>query len=274
MLRLFFLLAAMAAFTGAASASALAAATPEYGYKVVHVYPHDKTAFTEGLFYLGGFLFESTGEPGRSGIRRERLETGEVLQSHSLPEPYFGEGIVAWKDRLFELTWQSHIGFVYDLSSFTPFASFTYPGEGWALTADDHRLIMSDGTPVLRFIDPATVKEIGRVTVTDQGRPVQNLNELEYVKGEVYANIWRTNRIARIDPTTGKVKGWIDLTGLMPGLPPPDQTDAVLNGIAYDAQHDRLFVTGKLWPSLFEIKLTPKPPLAKNHPHPVLRAHG
>jgi len=257
----------MLAFYGPA-----AAAVPEYGYKVVRVYPHDRTAFTEGLFYLNGFLYESTGEPGRSGIRREKLETGELLQWKSLPAQYFGEGIVNWKDRIFELTWQSHIGFVYDLSTFTPFASFTYPGEGWALTADDHRLIMSDGTPVLRFIDPETVKEIGRVTVTDEGRPVQNLNELEYVKGEVLANIWRTNKIARIDPKTGKVTGWIDLTGLMPGLPPPDQTDSVLNGIAYDAQHDRLFVTGKMWPSLFEIKLVPKTP--PPHPHPVLRPHG
>ncbi len=267
MFRLVFLvLAAMLA-----SAAPSAAATPAYGYKVVHVYPHDRTAFTEGLFYLGGFLYESTGEPGHSGIRRETLETGETVQSRGLPPPYFGEGIVAWKDRLFELTWQSHIGFVYDLSTFTPFASFTYPGEGWALTADGHRLIMSDGTPVLRFIDPETVKEIGRVTVTDEGRPVQNLNELEYVKGEVFANIWRTNRIARIDPKTGKVRGWIDLTGLMAGLPPPDQTDSVLNGIAYDAEHDRLFVTGKLWPSLFEIKLVPKAAAAR--PHPVLRVH-
>jgi len=251
--------------------SAPRAAVPEYTYKVVKVYPHDRTAFTEGLFYLKGFLYESTGEPGRSGIRRENLETGEIVQSRSIAPQYFGEGIVNWKDRLFELTWKSHIGFVYDLSTFTPFASFSYPGEGWALTADDHRLIMSDGTPVLRFIDPETIKETGRVTVTDEGRPVENLNELEYVKGEVFANIWRTNKIARIDPKTGRVKGWIDLTGLMPGAPPPDETDSVLNGIAYDAEHDRLFVTGKMWPALFEIKLLPK--LAA-HPHPILRAHG
>ena len=240
----------MLAFYGPA-----AAAVPEYGYKVVRVYPHDRTAFTEGLFYLNGFLYESTGEPGRSGIRREKLETGELLQWKSLPAQYFGEGIVNWKDRIFELTWQSHIGFVYDLSTFTPFASFTYPGEGWALTADDHRLIMSDGTPVLRFIDPETVKEIGRVTVTDEGRPVQNLNELEYVKGEVLANIWRTNKIARIDPKTGKVTGWIDLTGLMNPAELGGDPDAIPNGIAYDAARDRLFVTGKRWPKLFEIKL-------------------
>ena len=253
-----------------------AAAAPEYGFRVVHVYPHDTTAFTEGLFYLDGFLYESTGFEGRSGIRKEKLETGQVVQSRPLSEQYFGEGIVNWKDRIFQLTWRSNIGFVYDLSTLAPFASFTYPGEGWALTHDDRRLIMSDGTPVLRFLDPDTLKEIGRLTVTDEGRPVQNLNELEYVKGEIFANIWQTNRIARIDPVTGKVKGWIDLAGLMPGAPPPDRTDAVPNGIAYDAKNDRLFVTGKLWPNLFEIRLTPQTPskTPPAHPHPVLRRHG
>jgi glutaminyl-peptide cyclotransferase len=243
-----------------------------YGVRVVHAYPHDQTAFTEGLFYLDGYLYESTGLEGRSAIRKEKLETGEVVQSHPISAQYFGEGIVAWKDRLIELTWRSHIGFVYDLATFAPFLTFTYPGEGWALTRDAHRLIMSDGTPILRFLDPETLKEIGHVTVTDEGRPVQNLNELEYVQGEVYANIWRTNRIARIDPGSGKVVGWIDLTGLLPGAPPPDQSDAVPNGIAYDAKGDRLFVTGKLWPALFEIKLVPRD--TKPHPHPVLRGHG
>ena len=254
------LLALAATLTLAVWAGAARASTPEYTYRVVHAYPHDPNAFTEGLFYLDGFLYESTGEEGRSGIRKEKLETGEVLQSRPLSARYFGEGIIDWKDRIFQLTWQTHVGFAYDLSSLAPFASFTYPGEGWALTRDDHRLIMSDGTPELRFLDPETLKETGRLTVTDEGRPVQNLNELEYVKGEIFANIWRTNRIARIDPVSGKVKGWIDLAGLMPGALPPDQTDAVPNGIAYDAKHDRLFVTGKLWPRLFEIKLVPKTP--------------
>jgi glutamine cyclotransferase len=253
-------------------AVAASAETPIYGFRVVHVYPHDQTAFTEGLFYLDGYLYESTGLEGRSAIRKEKLETGEVVQFHPISSQYFGEGIVAWKDRLIELTWRSHIGFVYDLASFAPFMTFAYAGEGWALTRDDHRLIMSDGTPVLRFLDPLTLKETGHVTVTEAGRPIENLNELEYVKGEVYANIWQTNRIARIDPRTGKILGWIDITGLLPGAPAPDQTDAAPNGIAYDAKGDRLFVTGKLWPYLFEIKLVPRD--TRPHPHPVLRGHG
>ena len=242
------------------------AATPQYGYRVVHSYPHDRAAFTEGLFYLDGVLYESTGLEGRSSIRKERLESGEVLQSRTVPAQYFGEGVVAWKDRLIELTWRSHVGFVYDLKTLAPFAEFQYPGEGWALTRDDHRLIMSDGTDELRFLDPDTLKELGRVRVTDEGHPVDQLNELEYVKGEVFANIWQTNRIARIDPTTGRVLGWIDLSGL---LSEADQRAApvdVLNGIAYDAKGDRLFVTGKLWPKLFEIKLVRKgPPPRSRH---------
>jgi glutamine cyclotransferase len=235
-------------------------ATPEYGYRVVHTYPHDRSAFTEGLFYLDGYLYESTGEPGRSFVRKESLETGRVLQSTSIPPDLFGEGIVAWKDRLYELTWQTHVGFAYDLKTLKPFAQFAYPGEGWALTHDETRLIMSDGTPELRFLDPTTLKELGRIKVTSDDRPVASLNEIEYVKGEVYANIWMTNRIARIDPKTGHVLGWIDLTGLLPAAETPPGNDGVLNGIAYDAEHDRLFVTGKLWPKLFEIKLVPKAP--------------
>jgi glutamine cyclotransferase len=240
-------------------AASARAAAPEYGYRIVHAYPHDPGAFTEGLFYLDGFLYESTGLEGRSSIRKEKLETGEVVQSRPIPPQYFGEGIVAWKDRLIELTWRSHVGFVYDLKTFAPLSEFQYPGEGWALTRDAHRLIMSDGTADLRFLDPDTLKETGRVRVTDEGRPVDQLNELEYVKGEVFANIWQTDRIARIDPATGKVVGWIDLTGLLGdadrGVAPVD----VLNGIAYDAKSDRLFVTGKLWPKLYEIKLVRKP---------------
>ncbi len=242
----------------AAVVTAAQAKVPEYGYRVVHVYPHDRSAFTEGLFYQDGFLYESTGLNGRSAIRKERLETGEVLQSRPVPPQYFGEGIVAWKDRLIELTWQSQVGFLYDLSTLAPFADFHYPGEGWALTKDDHRLIMSDGTPDLRFLNPDTLQEIGRVTVTDEGKPVRNINELEYVKGEVYANIWQTDRIARIDPKTGHVVGWIDLAGLLPEADRRAAPVDVLNGIAYDAAHDRLFVTGKLWPKLFEIKLVRK----------------
>ncbi len=228
----------------------------QYGYEVVHTYPHDPGAFTQGLFYLNGFLYEGTGLPGESSIRKVRLETGEVLQKRDVPDPYFGEGIIAWKDRLLELTWQAQAGFIYDLGSFAPQGEFRYPGEGWGLTQDGKRIIMSDGSPELRFWDPETLKELGRITVTDEGRPVSDLNELEWVKGEIYANIWQTNRIARIDPKTGKVVGWIDLTGLL--SPAESQDVDVLNGIAYDAEHDRLFVTGKLWPKLFEIKLVKK----------------
>ncbi|MDB5458606.1 MAG: Glutamine cyclotransferase [Caulobacteraceae bacterium] len=233
------------------------AATPVYGYKIVHIYPHDPDAFTEGLFYLDGFLYESTGLEGRSSIRKVKLETGEVVQQRPLDAQYFGEGIVAWAGRLVELTWQSQIGFVYDLKTFAPRSSFRYRGEGWALTRDDHRLIMSDGTPDLRFLDPRTLKETGRLTVTDGGKPVPNLNELEWVKGQIYANIWQANRIARIDPKSGHVLGWIDLTdmAIVEGSKGGKPID-VLNGIAYDAAHDRLFVTGKLWPDLYEIKLT------------------
>jgi len=238
--------------------AALAATTPVYTYKVVRTYPHDPTAFTEGLFYKDGYLYESTGLEGQSSIRKERLETSQVIQRIAIPDQYFGEGVVAWKGKLIELTWRSHIGFIYDLATLQKIAEFRYPGEGWALTKDDHRLIMSDGTPDIRFLDPLTLKQIGTLHVTDQGRPVENLNELEWVKGQIYANIWQTDRIARIDPHTGHVLGWIDLTGL---LSPADrvagETD-VLNGIAYDPKGDRLFVTGKNWPKLFEIKLVRK----------------
>jgi glutaminyl-peptide cyclotransferase len=234
------------------------AATPVYGYKVVKAYPHDTGAFTEGLFWLNGFLYESTGLEGRSSIRKVELATGKVVQRREVPSAYFGEGIVAWKGKLVELTWQTQLGFTYDLASFKQTGVFRYPGEGWALTRDDRRLIMSDGTSQLRFLDPETLKETGRLPVIDEGRPVANLNELEWVKGEIWANIWQTNRIARIDPKTGKVKAWVDLTGLLDAQSPgPDRPD-VLNGIAYDAAKDRVFVTGKFWPRLYEIKLIAK----------------
>jgi glutaminyl-peptide cyclotransferase len=254
----FFLLAAMVA-TCACSTASQAGNIPEYTCHVVHSYPHDTTAFTEGLFYLNGFLYESTGLEEQSSIRKVKLETGEVVQKRDLSGAYFGEGIINWKDRLIELTWKAQRGFVYNLASFSPLSEFEYPGEGWAMTQDGKRIIMSDGTPQLRFWDPETLKEVGRITVTDQGRPVQNVNELEWVKGQIYANVWMTDRIARIDPTTGKVVGWIDCTGLLPDSDRiPNYTD-VLNGIAYDAAHDRLFVTGKRWPKLYEIRLVPKP---------------
>lgn len=233
-----------------------AQAAPVSGYKVVRSYPHDPAAFTEGLFYRDGVLYESTGLEGQSFIRKVRLETGKVLQQRNLAPQYFGEGIVDWKGKLYELTWRSEIGFIYDLASFQPIGTFRYFGEGWALTRNDTHIIMSDGTPQLRFLDPATLRETRRLTVTDEGQPVPNLNELEWVKGEILANVWQTDRIARIDPKTGKVKSWIDLTGLLDVQPARIQPD-VLNGIAYDAAKDRLFVTGKFWPRLYEIKITP-----------------
>jgi glutamine cyclotransferase len=233
------------------------AATPVYGYQVVRTYPHDPNAFTQGLLLRDGFLYESTGLEGASSIRKVELETGRVELERSISSRYFGEGIVDWKDRLIELTWKHQLGFIYDLDDFETRGEFSYPGEGWALTRDDHRIIMSDGTARLRFLDPETLKETGGVTVTDDGQPVDQLNELEWVKGEIYANIWQTDRIARIDPATGQVKSWIDLAGL---LPAEDRWRAdVLNGIAYDAKADRLIVTGKLWPRLYEIRLVAKP---------------
>lgn len=254
-MRILVAMAAMAAWS--CGPVSQAEGTPEYGYEVVHVYPHDPSAYTQGLLFLNGFLYEGTGLNGRSSIRKVRLETGEVLQSRSIPEQYFGEGIVNWKDELAEITWRSETGFIYDLNTFEPRSRFDYSGEGWGLTQDGKRIIMSDGTAELRFWDPQTLKETGRITVTDQGRPVAALNELEWVKGEVYANVYQTDRIARIDPASGKVVGWIDLNGILSPSDRVRQVD-VLNGIAYDAAGDRLFVTGKLWPKLFEIRLVKK----------------
>ena len=236
-------------------AMSVRAAIPIYDFEVVHSYPHDTSAFTEGLFYLNGFLYESTGLEQHSSIRKVRIETGEVVQKVDIAPQYFGEGIVNWRGHLISLTWKSQTGFVFDLNTFKLQRQFTYPGEGWALTRNDKQIIMSDGTSDLRFLDPKTLTETGRIHVTSEGKPLLNLNELEWVKGEIYANIWQTNWIVRIDPGTGAVIGLINLTGL---LRPSDivlgQTD-VLNGIAYDAKGDRLFVTGKNWPKLFEIRL-------------------
>lgn len=259
-------LIAAGALLGGGSASA-DGATPVYRIRVVHTYPHDRGAFTEGLFYRDGWLYESTGLEGRSEVRKVRLETGAVVQSRPIPPSLFGEGIVDWKDRLYELTWRSQVGFVYDIASLTPIARFGYVGEGWGLTRDRRRLIMSDGTSELRFLDPDTLKELGRVRVTDEGRAIDNLNELEFVKGEVLANVWRTDRIARIDPKSGRVKGWIDLSGLHDASDPGAAGDDVLNGIAYDADHDRLFVTGKLWPKLYEIRLVAPAARGRRAPH-------
>jgi glutaminyl-peptide cyclotransferase len=239
-----------------APAGAARAEVPVAHVEVVKSYPHDPQAFTEGLFYRDGFLYESTGLEGHSSIRKVKLETGEVLQQQALDPQYFGEGIVAWKNRLVQITWQSQIGFVYDLATFKLLRTFHYAGEGWALTHDGCRLIMSDGTDTLRFLDPVGLKEIGHVSVTADGVPVRDLNEVEFVKGEVYANIWQTSRIACIDPKSGHVLRWIDVGNLVAAIGNRG-TEAVPNGIAYDAAHDRLFVTGKLWPKIFEIKLVP-----------------
>ncbi|MEO7272726.1 MAG: glutaminyl-peptide cyclotransferase [Vicinamibacterales bacterium] len=252
----------VSAATAAATAQRTAPRTPAVGisapvstYRIVKIHPHDREAFTEGLFFHNGALYESTGLNGKSWIRKIRLETGEVLQQSVLEPQYFGEGIVAWKQSLIQLTYKNEIGFVYDLATMTRRRSFKYPGEGWALTHDGTRIIMSDGTASLRFLDPETLKETGRLLVKDGGKPVVELNELEFVKGEILANVWKTERIARISPKTGQVIGWIDVSGL---LDPRDAAGVdVLNGIAYDAAGDRLFVTGKLWPKLYELRIVP-----------------
>ena len=253
--RLCVLLALLAVFPAAAEP---ANGIPVYTYDIIHAYHHDPKAFTEGLFYKDGFLYESTGLEGQSSVRKVKPETGEVVQSTNLVGGDFGEGIIDWNGHLIGLTWKSHQGFVADLASFTLERHFTYPGEGWALTRNDKVLFMSDGTPVLRVLDPNTLQQTGRIYVTADGRPVQNLNELEWVKGQIFANIWQTDRIARIDPESGKVVGWIDLSGLLQSQGPMIRIVDVLNGIAYDQAQDRLFVTGKLWPFLFEIRLRPK----------------
>lgn len=229
---------------------------PVEGYRVVHVYPHDRQAFTQGLVYMDGYLYESTGLKGSSSLRQVQLETGAVRRKRQLSRRYFGEGLTAWQTDLVQLTFRAGQGFVYDRATFAVRRTFTYAGEGWGLASDGARLIMSDGSATLRFLDPDTFHETGRVTVRDGDTPVAYLNELEYVHGEVYANVWKTDRVARIDPNTGRVTGWIDLHGLLDagnGV----LRSGVLNGIAYDAKHDRLFVTGKLWPKLFEIRVTP-----------------
>ena len=230
---------------------------PIFTYKVINSYPHDQAAFTEGLEWANGVLYEATGY--QSTLRRVDLSSGQVLQSQALSSEYFGEGLTVWQDQIVQLTWQSHLGFVYDKTTFKLLRQFNYPSEGWGLTHDDTYLIMSDGTPVIHFLDPDTFQEVKKIEVHDARGPIVNLNELEYICGEIFANIWQTDRIARISPATGQVIGWIDLSGL---LNPQNRTseEGVLNGIAYDAVHDRLFVTGKLWPRLFEIKLVPAPP--------------
>ena len=227
---------------------------PTDSFDVINSWPHDPAAFTQGLIYYHGRLYESTGLYGASSLREVELETGAVLRKVAVPEQYFAEGLTIFGDRIVQLTWQSQQGFIYDLPSFRLQGEFSYTGEGWGLTHDGHYLIMSDGTHQLRFLDPTSFAVVKAVGVYYDGRPVTNLNELEYVRGEIYANIWQTDRIARIDPQSGRILGWIDLTGLLPAADRSASVD-VLNGIAYDAATDRLFVTGKRWPKLFEIRL-------------------
>jgi glutamine cyclotransferase len=227
---------------------------PVYTYNIVNIYPHDRNAFTQGLVFADGFLYEGTGRFGNSTLRRVELETGDILQIHELSAQFFGEGITIYENKIIQLTWRSNIGFVYDKSSFALLQEFNYSTEGWGITDDGERLIMSDGTSTLHFLDPQTFEEIGQLEVCDSDGPVTKLNELEYVQGEIYANVWQTDRVARIAPETGRVIGWVELGGLLTAEDLSEPID-VLNGIAYDAMNDRLFVTGKLWPKLFEIEL-------------------
>lgn len=231
---------------------------PEYTFKLIHVFPHDAAAFTQGLAYRDGFLYESTGLKGRSSLRKVRLETGEVIQRLDMAPEFFGEGITLFKDKVIQLTWQAQTGFVYNLSDFRLLRQFSYPGEGWGLTSNGREILMSDGTADIRVLDPDTLAEKRRIKVHDGDASIDQLNELEFVEGEIFANVWQTDRIARISPQSGKVVGWIDLKGLLSPVY-HREPGAVLNGIAYDAIGKRLFVTGKLWPSIFQIEPVPKP---------------
>jgi glutamine cyclotransferase len=230
-------------------------AIPFYTYRVVRTYPHDPKAFTQGLVYAEGYLYEGTGLEGQSSLRKVELRTGRVLQIKKLAPELFGEGITLYQGKIYQLTWRNGICFVYERDSFRNMMEFSYAGEGWGLTHDGKHLIMSDGSDTLTFRDPDTFAVVKRLQVKAGGAPVRNLNELEYVEGEIYANVWQTDLIARISPRTGEVVGWIDLSGL---LSEREARDAdVLNGIAYDPKEKRLFVTGKLWPKLFEIEIVP-----------------
>lgn len=229
-----------------------------YNYRIVNTFPHDTSAFTQGLFFEDSVLYESTGMYGESRLRKVALESGKTLQSVSLPTHIFGEGAVAWGRNIVVLTWLSGAGFVFDRDTFEKKQTFSYTGEGWGLTHDGSRLIMSDGTSVLRFLDPDSFEETSRLTVTFRGKPLPHLNELEWVDGEIFANVWMSDAVVRIDPETGAVTGLVDLRGLRPEE--SSAVEHVLNGIAYDDETGRLFVTGKYWPLLFEIELVDKRP--------------
>lgn len=224
-------------------------------YRILKTYPHDPAAFTQGLIFEAGHLYESTGLYGHSSLREVDLQTGRVLREYDLPGQYFGEGLTDWGTTLIQVTWKSQVAFVYDRRTFRLLRSFHYSGEGWGLTQDGHNLILSDGTSTLRFLDPLSFRPVRTVMVTDHGMPVTGINELEYIHGEIFANIWSSNRIARISPKSGRAVGWIDLSTIIP-VAQPHGADSVLNGIAWDANYNRIFVTGKRWPKLFEIRLT------------------
>ena len=227
---------------------------PTYTYEIVHTYPHDPDAYTQGLIFDNGQLLESTGRNGKSSLRRVELQTGKVLQQVVVPEEYFAEGIALLHEKIYQLTWQHQLCFVYDHQTFKKLGQLSYDGEGWGLTTDGHSLILSDGTSHLRFLTPDNFNVTRTLEVLDGNEPVKELNELEYVKGQIYANVWHKQRIAIIDPKTGKVISWLNLDGLLPPNEVSDE-EGVLNGIAYDEKTDRLFVTGKLWPKLFEIRV-------------------
>lgn len=230
---------------------------PEYTFEVLRQYPHDSTAFTQGFTYYNGFFYEGTGRQGQSSLRQVDPESGRLLRKVELAPEFFGEGIAVLGNQVIQLTWVSHTGFVYNLSDFHQLRTFNYPGEGWGLTTDGRDLYMSDGSAEISVLDASTFAEKRRIKVRDAGKPVEQLNELEFVEGEIYANVWHSDRIARISPATGQVVGWIDLTGLLGPFYRRD-AEAVLNGIAYDSKGKRLFVTGKLWPKIFEIRVLPK----------------
>jgi glutamine cyclotransferase len=225
-----------------------------YTYTVVKTYPHDTSAFTQGLVYDNGVLFESTGGFGDSSLRKVNLEDGCILQQYNIPN-YFCEGLTLVNDTLVQLTWQNQIGFIYNKETFTLLGNFSYKTEGWGLTFDGNKLIMSDGSAKLTFLDPQTYQKIGEINVLEGNTPITNINELEYINGDIYANIWLTQKIAIINPQTGQIKGWIDLTGI--NQHPTTNPDSVLNGIAYDQQTNRLFVTGKNWPNIYHIEIKP-----------------
>jgi glutaminyl-peptide cyclotransferase len=230
--------------------------TPKrYGYKIVHTYPHDNEAFTQGLVYDKGIMFEGTGQKTGSSLREVELQTGKVVRQHNLDASLFGEGIALYRDRIYQVTWENKVGFIYDRATFNVINKIYYSTQGWGLTTVNDKLVMSDGSNILAFYEPDMFTMVSRIEVYDNEKKVESLNELEYINGEIWANIWMSDLIARIDPVSGKILGYIDLKGILPEADKTPETD-VLNGIAYDKEGNRIFVTGKNWPKLFEIRIT------------------